>query len=115
MRKLALKDAFALSRILKAAEIKKEIMAFANEIRIRNKQSEKLNTDEIGLEFILSLVTAISNTAVEKQFYDLYASIKEIDPKDAEFTDLETFKNDIMQIAKENDLKSFFTSLSALT
>lgn len=114
MRKLGLTDAFALARIIKAADIRKDLVAFATEVEARKKAGNKLSADDIGLEFIISMITSISSQEVETKIYELYASLKDCSVDDIKITDFETLKNDIKEIIELNNLKAFFHSVSAL-
>ena len=69
MRKLGLKDAFALARIIKAANIRDEIAAFGLEVRELQKAEKSANVEEIGIKFLITVATAISDEKIEKQFY----------------------------------------------
>lgn len=115
MRKLGLKDAFALARILKAANLRNEIVGFANEITTRKKSGNKVNLNDVGLEFVLTLITSASSSDVEKKIYELYADIKGCTAEEVSMADFTTLKADIAEIIDINDLKAFFRSASALT
>lgn len=108
MKKLALKHAFSLARIIKAADIRSEVVSFAAEIHNGKK------VDEVGMEFILTLIQAAANEGVEKKIYQLYADLKGVTPGEVEEYDFETVKADLKELIEENDLKSFFNSVSAL-
>lgn len=110
MRKLGLKDAFALARIIKAADMRREIVAFAAEIRDKGEK----NIEAIGLEFFVAMITAAADEAVEKKIYALYAGLKNVTPEEVSNYDFATIKNDLKELIERNDLKSFFQSVSAL-
>jgi hypothetical protein len=114
MRKLGLMDAFSFARLIKAADIRQEIAGFAAEISARKQANTTLNADDIGIEFVLTLITNSSTVEVESKIYELYASIKECSVEDVKTTDFETLKNDLKEIIAMNDLKAFFHSVSAL-
>lgn len=129
MRKLGLKDAFALARIIKIAGIRDEIVAFGYEVRERQKAAEaaknendekgeaalELSTERAGFEFIITIITSIADERAEQLFYKLYADIKQnTTPKKVSMYDLATIKADIQALVEQNDLKSFFKSASAL-
>ena len=131
MRKLGLKDAFAFARILKTAGIRDEIVSFGYEVRKRQsaieaaaKQSEngesqketlELGAERTGFEFIITVITAISDEKAENLFYKLYADIKQdVTPEEVSLYDFETIKTDVSELVEKNDLKSFFRSASAL-
>ncbi len=111
MRKLALKDAFALARIIKAANVKKEIIAFASDIRARG---EEINAEAVGMEFLATLVESCADKNVEQQLYALYADLKGTDIHTVAEYGFETVKADVKELVEQNDLKSFFQSASAL-
>lgn len=108
MKKLALKHAFLLARIIKAANIRAEIVRFASEI-----QSGK-SADEVGMEFIITMIQAAADENVEKKIYDLYAELKGVKPEEISEYDFATVKADMKALVAENNLKDFFQSVSAL-
>lgn len=144
MRKLALKDAFALARIIKAAGIRKEIIVFANEISNEQKEKEQelsnacfqeIETEQkikaeqeskakqesglsfvekVGFDFFLLLTEACCEERIEQKIYSLYADIKGVTPEDISVLSFAEIKNDIRELVETNDLQSFFSSLSAL-
>lgn len=115
MRKLCLMDAFAVARIIKTAELRQEIVAFATEMQTRNKAGDTgMNVEKIGFEFIITLISAAANTKVEEEIYKLYANIKDCDPDEVKKLSFEEVKADITQLIEENDLKNFFQSASSL-
>ena len=118
MRKLALKDAFALARIIKAAGIRKEIIVFANEISNEQKEAEQESglsfVEKVGFDFFLLLTEACCEERIEQKIYSLYADIKGVTPEDIAVLSFAEIKSDIRELVETNDLKSFFSSLSAL-
>lgn len=114
MRKLSIKDAFALARIIKKADIKEEIADFANRIAAKkNGKDETVNTEAVGLEFVVTLLTSLSNKETEQEFYTLLADIREdITAEEVSKLSIPEVLGDVKTIIKENDIKSFFTSLS---
>ena len=141
MRKLGLKDAFALARIIKAAALRDVITEFAGEVRnkdggqdlesvgrVRNKdggqdlesggrvrnKDDGQDLESVGFEFLLTLAESISDEAIEKKIYTLYADIKGISADDVPLLGFAEIKSDIKELVDQNDLKSFFTSVSAL-
>ena len=125
MRKLGLKDAFSVARIIKAANIRDEIVAYGYKVRecqraARNaaenaaEETAELNVEKVGFEFFVTMIAAVANEAAEKQIYKLYADIKGATPEDVSLLDFATVKEDIKEIIEQNDLKSFFNSVSAL-
>ena len=115
MRKLTLSDAFAFARILKAADIKSEIVNFSKEIIARKNKKQEINIDEIGLEFVVTIITAAADVKVEEKIYSFLASVCEMDVENVKKLNLSQIKEIISEIIAENDLKAFFQSASALT
>lgn len=104
MKKLNLRHAFKISRIIKTAGIKKEVAEFAQ--KYHSTSEESINIEEAGLEFILTLIT--SADLVEKQIYELIADVAEMKPDEIaelSWTDAAAL---IKEIIKENDIKRFF-------
>lgn len=114
MRKLNIKDAFTLARIIKKADIKEEIADFANRIAVKkNGKDETVNTEAVGLEFVITLITSLSNKETEQEFYSLLADIKgDIIADEVSKLSIPEVLSDVKKIIRENDIKSFFTSLS---
>ena len=115
MRKLTLPDTFALARILKAADIKSEIVNFSKEIIARKNKKQEINIDEIGLEFVVTLITAAADVKVEEKIYSFLASVCEMDVENIKKLNISQIKEIISEIIAEHDLKTFFQSASALT
>lgn len=116
MRKLNIKDAFTLARIIKKADIKEEIADFANRIAIKkNGKDETVNTEAVGLEFVITLITSLSSKDTEQEFYALLADIRgDITADEVSKLSIPEVLDNVKTIIRENDIKSFFTSLSAL-
>lgn len=116
MRKLSIKDAFTLARIIKKADIKEEIADFANRIAVKNNsKDETVNTEAVGLEFVITLITSLSNKETEQEFYSLLADIRgDITADEVSKLSISEVLDNVKTIVRENDIKSFFTSLSAL-
>jgi hypothetical protein len=116
MRKLSIKDAFTFARIIKKADIKEEIADFANRIAVKNNsKDETVNTEAVGLEFVITLITSLSNKETEQEFYSLLADIRgDITADEVSKLSIPDVLDNVKTIVRENDIKSFFTSLSAL-
>lgn len=115
MRKLTLTDTFAFARILKAADIKNEVINFAKEILARKNKKQGLNIEEIGLEFVITLITAAADVKVEEKIYSFLASVCEMEIENVKKLNLAQIKKIIKIIIAENDLMAFFQSASSLT
>lgn len=116
MRKLNIKDAFSLARIIKKADIKEEIANFANRIAVKkNGKDETVNTEAVGLEFVVTLITSLSSKETEQEFYALFADIRgDITADDVSKLSIPEVLDNVKTIIRENDIKSFFISASAL-
>lgn len=116
MRKLNIKDAFTLARIIKKANIKEEIADFANRIAVKkNSKDETVNTEAVGLEFVVTLLSSLSSKEIEQEIYALLADIRgDITADDVSKLSIPEVLDNVKTIIRENDIKSFFTSLSAL-
>jgi hypothetical protein len=116
MRKLSIKDAFTLARIIKSADIKEEIADFANRIAVKKHgKDETVSTEAVGLEFVITLLTSLSNKETEQEFYSLLADVRgDITADDVSKLSIPEVLDNVKAIIRENDVKSFFTSLSAL-
>jgi hypothetical protein len=116
MRKLNIKDAFTLARIIKSADIKEEIADFANRIAVKKHgKDETVSTEAVGLEFVITLLTSLSNKETEQEFYSLLADVRgDITADDVSKLSIPEVLDNVKAIIRENDVKSFFTSLSAL-
>lgn len=110
MRKLGLKDAFALARIIKAGNLRQTILDFAEKTRGEGET----DIEKVGFGFFLTVIDAVCDEAVEDKIYNLYADIKGVKPADVALLDFATIKADIKELIEINDLKSFFMSVSAL-
>lgn len=115
MRKLTLPDTFAFARILKAADIKSEVVNFAKEILARKNKKQEINIEEIGLEFVVTIITAAADVKVEEKIYSFLASVCEMEIENVKKLNLAQIKEIIKIIIAENDLMAFFQSASALT
>lgn len=115
MRKLCLKDTFALARIIRSANIKEELSKFGAEISTRKKAGETLKAEDVGVEIFLTIIGSLSSESVEERIYDFYADLKGVSADEVSKYDFATVKEDITTLIKENDFKSFFQSASSLT
>ena len=130
MRKLGLLDAFAVARIIKAANLQKEMADFGMEVMRREEEAKRrkavraaelkaeqdeaaLSMEQIGVEAFITIISKCTNEEVERRIYDLYASIKGTEPDEVKYADLQTIRADIKELIELNDLKGFFALVSA--
>lgn len=107
MRKINTSDIFAMSKLLKKIDAK-EILLDAYEKGELTKDATEEEQKKLGIDFVFAILDKCSEEGVEDAFYEFFASICEKSADDIAnqpITDtIEMFK----QIAKENDLASFF-------
>lgn len=139
MRKLGLLDAFAVARIIKAANLQKELADFGLDVKRREEEAKRrkavraaelkaeqdeaateaeqdeaaLSMEQIGVEAFVTIISKCTNEEVERRIYDLYASIKGTEPDEVKYADLQTIRADIKELIELNDLKGFFGLVSA--
>lgn len=64
---------------------------------------------------MITLLTSLSNKETEQEFYSLLADIRgDITADDVSKLSIPEVLDNVKAIIRENDIKSFFTSLSAL-
>lgn len=139
MRKLGLLDAFAVARIIKAANLQKEMADFGMDVKRRQEEAERrkaaraaemeaeqdeaateaeqdelaLSAEQIGLEAFVTIISNCATEEVERRVYELYADIKGAKPEDVKYYDLQTIREDLKELVELNNLKDFFGSVSA--
>lgn len=101
MRKIKTKDVFSLARLIKNAGMKDELTETL-------KASSSGDAREVGINFIMSLISACGNEETEKGIYKLIGDIAEKDPEDIENMDLEVLTDTIKEISEQNNLSNFF-------
>jgi hypothetical protein len=114
MRKLSIKDAFTLARIIKKADIKEEIADFANRIAIKNNsKDETVNTEAVGLEFVITLLTSLATKETEQEFYSLLADIRgDITADDVSKLSIPEVLDNVKAIIRRMILRVFYLALS---
>lgn len=108
MRKLNTQDAFKMARLLKYAGVKEIILDSYK------KGKETINAQELGVEIIFTLVDSFGDKKVELDFYDLVGGITEKGAEVVMNQDLSATIEDVKAIWNENDMASFFNSVSVL-
>ena len=109
MRKLKGKDIFPFLRLLNCTTSSDNVKA------IFEKKDEKTQ-QELGIEFLLSLLNNLSTKKAEDNFYDFITGVFEMKREEIEDLDFEELMNMFKQLAKENNLANFIqlaTSTSA--
>ena len=113
MRKLQLKDTFALARIVTKANLKETIRNIIKDSNVKNvidnKEKADSKAEDIGIDIIFSLIEKVSDEGIEKDFYKLCASIFEMTEKEVSEIPPVKFVENIKILAKENDIRSFLS------
>ena len=109
MRKLQTSDLFSALRLIKKAGLKEEIKPL-----LKMAADGGFSVEDVGIEGILCLIEAITDRKSEIAIYEVLSGPFEVDAKQVEQMDLCTLADNLQALAKENDLKRFFSLLSAL-
>lgn len=113
MRKIQTQDVFKLARIIKQANMKETIADLIKRGQAAGKAEDKDGVVEsIGIEVFIALIEAAGDEKMEQKIYDLLDGITE---KKIKEQSLDVTFEDIKQIIRENDIKSFFNTASRLT
>ena len=73
-----------------------------------------MKVEDVGIEGILSLIEILAEKKCEQAIYEVLAGPFEMAPKEVEQMDLIALAENLETLAKENDLKRFFTLLAGL-
>lgn len=108
MRKLKTADVFAFARLVKASGIRSELTATVEKL----SGADEPDLREIGINTVLMLIEALAEKNSEKALYEALAPVLEMKPSEVENLPPAEFFGAFKQIAEENDLTNFFSSLS---
>lgn len=109
MRKLQTKDIFSALRLIQKVNLKKEIKPiFAMAARGDAK------VEDVGLEGILTFIETLSASKAESAIYEFLSEPFEMEPEAVRAMGICALAEHLEQLAKENDLKNFFTILQGL-
>lgn len=105
MRKISTGDVFKMARLMKNANLMKNISdAYAE------GHKEGAKKEEVGLNAFMDIMCSCCESKVENQLYDLIAGITEKTAKDIEGQSLESTIEDIKKICEENNIVNFIKS-----
>ena len=110
MRKLKTIDVFAFARVLGSSGIREDVTAFIQKLSLQGE----VDTERVGIETILMVMEALAAKKCEKAIYEALAPIFEMDPEQVGEMPPAEFFAGLKKIAEENDLQSFFGSVSSL-
>lgn len=111
MRKLQTKDVFNALRIIKKAELKEELKPFIKQVA---ESKDKLALEDVGIDGILTVFEILVEKKAEQGVYDFLAGPFEMESKEVEAMELNNLVEKLKELAGENNLKVFFTSLSGM-
>lgn len=109
MRKLQTKDVFSALRLIKRANLKEELKPV-----IALAAKGEMKVEDIGIEGMLTVIEIFSAAKSEHAIYEFLAEPFEMTPEEVEGMDLCTLAESLERLAKENNLKNFFTILQGL-
>lgn len=109
MRKLNTKDAFMMMRLLKKTGMRNMVLDMTSKAKETGESVE-----QIGLNAFFAIMEAISDTENENTVYQFLSGPFEMEPEKIAELDLMTLFDNLKQLAAENNLKSFFTSVSGM-
>lgn len=117
MRKIQLKDVMTLSKILKKTNIKDKLVEIIEKAgkTAASKKAKESDLQQIGMDIIFLLLESAGDA--EDLIYKLLDDIFETEKinKSVKEMNIDEVITYIMQLAKENDLVSFFKSAGKLT
>lgn len=95
-----------MAKIIKAANLKEDL----GEV-IAKAQTSEMSTEKVGIEGLMTVINACGDDKVEQKVYDLLDDVFEAKVADMS---LEAITENFKQLAKENNLMSFFRSAGLL-
>lgn len=104
IRKLQLKDAFTVSKIIKNANLKKVVADGYKEVMAGNSDQEYA-----GINLFFDIITGISDEKVEKEVYKLISDVAGVE--DASTMDFDELQEFITTVIKENNIANFMRAV----
>lgn len=109
MKKLQFKHVMKTAKILKAANINDVLAELTNKV---TSSSKKVDVEKVGTEAVIAIFSACADDVVEQRLYELLDDVFETNVAELSLEEtVEKFK----QLAKENNLSSFFKSAGQLS
>lgn len=106
VRKINITDVFKFSRIIKKSGIREDLKDMFN--LGKNSDNNENDIKELGINVAFTIIENFSDEKIEKEFYELLASIAEKETETIKNQSLETTISMIVDISKENNLVIFF-------
>ena len=107
MRKIATKDIFAATRIIKLSGMKQELVPLV-------KMAAERSVEDVGIEGILTVLEVVSEKQCEKALYEVLSGPLEITADEIACMPLDELTALLLQLASENNIKNFFKALSGM-
>lgn len=101
---------FKLLKIVKKIGILEELKDMFRTASTKDKKELEKIQEEIGMDFIIKIIGGLDNAEIE--FYDLIASIKEIDVNEAKNLDFNETIEVLKAVFSSEVFKGFLFSLS---
>lgn len=109
MRKLQARDIFAATRLVVAVDVKEELKKICMEANNTKELKE-----EIGFDFLYSILEKAIRPETEKALYDFLANIFEMDVSRVREMPPVEFVDKILEAADPEEWKNFFSRVSKL-
>ena len=109
MRKLKTTDVFEALRLIQKSGLKQQLVPVIEQIA-----NEGLSMERAGITGILTVFEVFAEKKCEDLIYQFLAGPFCCTPKEVGDWDLDTLAANLTKLAEENNLRSFFTSLSGL-
>jgi len=106
MRKLQTKDVFSALRIIKKVGLKEEMKPV-----FKLAASGELGVEDIGVEGMLTVIEIFAEHKAETCLYEVLSGPFEMTIEEVGEMNINDLLVNIQEMASENDLKSFFSSL----
>lgn len=103
MRKLNGQDVFDFAKIMKRSGLKDTCTEL-----FKMGKEETANIEDLGIEFITSVIFACAEDGVDKMFFKLLANVVEKTPEETASMSIEALIETIKKISEENNLINFF-------
>jgi len=110
MRKLETHDLFVAMRLVNTSGIKEEFEKMA----VKVADMKQVNLQEVGISFLISVLSGCSNDSSEKLIYEFLGGILEIAPDEIRKMDpMDLVKNlqELKNVINVEEWKAFFISL----
>lgn len=106
MKKLVTSDLFKLTRILKEIGIKEELK--------KRVGTDEKDLEKVGADLVFEMLDLATEQKAESMIYDFFSSPFEMTSEEIANLPIAEMIDKLKQLAEENDLSSFFSSVAKL-